>query len=155
MEMLPVCMAEHKQRVLDGHRFGLIALCQGSLTLLHVGEVLLIKLLFIWQVVVVEVAPLLSRVDPITLLMVVPRDVLFRNLCQALPLADEDGLLLRPLPDLDHLDLLGLRAAAARSLGVREVVHGDGEENVEQDIVTANEQKNEVETDQRSETLQD
>ena len=41
-----------------------------------------------------------------------------------------------------------------RSIRLGEVVHGDGEEDVEQDVVAADKQNDEVETEQESETLQ-
>ena len=41
-----------------------------------------------------------------------------------------------------------------RRLGVRQVVHGDGEEDVEEDVVTADEQEDEVDADQAAETLE-
>ena len=41
-----------------------------------------------------------------------------------------------------------------RGLGVRQVVHGDGEEDVEEDVVTADEQEDEVDADQTAETLE-
>ena len=43
---------------------------------------------------------------------------------------------------------------AYRSIRLGEVVHGDGEEDVEQDVVSADKQNDEVETEQESETLQ-
>lgn len=84
--------------------------------------------------------------------MVFTGDVLFRNWDQVFPRLGQDGLLLGHLPALGHLDLFGLGAACG--LGVGEVVHGDSEEHVEQDVVTADEQENEVKADKRSETLQ-
>ena len=40
-----------------------------------------------------------------------------------------------------------------RGLGVRQVVHGDGEEDVEEDVITADEQEYEVKADEEPKTL--
>ena len=56
---------------------------------------------------------------------------------------------------LGHAAIDGLRQRVlVRRLGVRQVVHGDGEEDVEEDVVTADEQEDEVDADQAAETLE-
>jgi hypothetical protein len=40
-----------------------------------------------------------------------------------------------------------------RSVGLREIVHGNGEEDVEEDVVAADEQDDEIEAEQEPETL--
>jgi hypothetical protein len=41
-----------------------------------------------------------------------------------------------------------------RSVGLREIVYGNGEEDIEEDIVAADEQDDEIEAEQEPETLQ-
>ena len=56
---------------------------------------------------------------------------------------------------LGHAAIDGLRQRVlVRRLRVWQVVHGDGEEDVEEDVVTADEQEDEVDADQAAETLE-
>ncbi len=40
-----------------------------------------------------------------------------------------------------------------RSVGLREIVHGNGEKHIQQDVVAADEQDDEIEAEQEPETL--